>query len=57
MSKKKDYEVNPPKGSVSRGGQKKGRLPPVFRKWHKCPDCGALIGPGESCKHLDELDD
>jgi hypothetical protein len=56
MAKKKDYEVNPPKSSVSKGGQKKGSLPPVFRKWHKCPVCGALIGPGESCEHLDKLE-
>ena len=47
-------EVDPPAGSISKRGQKKGHLPPVFNKWYECTVCGALLAPGEidknSCK-------
>ena len=44
-------EVDPPTGSISKGGQKKGHLRPLINKWHKCKKCGALLGPGEINKH------
>ena len=53
MDKKKCPAVNPKKGSVSKDGQVKGRLWPVIRKWRKYSRCGALLGPGESCKWCD----
>jgi len=47
----KYVEVDPPSGSVSKGGQSKGHLPPVINKWYKCTECGALLGPGEIDEH------
>ena len=46
------YEkIDPPTGTISKGGQRKGRLKPLIRHWYKCKECGDILGPGEIDKH------